>query len=54
MTGRVWPLRAAAVALWIDGFGFGVFAVYSAWSLSSGRGVPLVAGYPGWPALRRS
>src|SRR4051794_28124377 len=41
-----WALRVAAVALLIDGLGFGVFDVFPIWSLSIGRGVPIVLGLP--------
>lgn len=43
---RTWALRLAAVALFIDGFGFGAVDFFPIWSLSIGRGLPTVLGWP--------
>lgn len=47
---RRWALRGAAVVLWINGAGFGLFDLFPLWSLSTGGGVPIVAGYPTYGA----
>ncbi|MEJ2890619.1 hypothetical protein [Actinomycetospora aeridis] len=39
-------LRVAAVALLVDGLGFGVFVPVAIASIAQGRGVPLVLGFP--------
>jgi hypothetical protein len=42
------PLRAASVLAWIDAVGLGLPCVLAIWSVSTGRGVPLVLGYPAY------
>lgn len=47
---RQWALRGAAIALWIDGVGFGLFDLFPLWSLSTGGDVPIIFGYPTYGA----
>ena len=44
--GRRWAMRAAAIVLWLNGLGFGLFALFPLWSLSTGGGIPIVMGFP--------
>lgn len=41
-------LRAAAVLCWFTAFGFGLPNLPAIWSLRSGRGVPLLFGFPAY------
>lgn len=41
-------LRAASVLLWLDALGFGLPCILGIWSVSTGRGVPLVFGFPSY------
>jgi len=41
-------LRAAAVLCWSTAFGFGLPNLPAMWSLRSGRGVPLLFGFPAY------
>lgn len=47
---RRWAIRGAAIVLWINGFGFGLFDLFPLWSLSTGGGVPIIFGYPTYGA----
>ena len=44
----VLPIRIAAILLWIGAVGLGVPSVLAIRNLLSGRGIPLVLGYPAY------
>jgi hypothetical protein len=44
----VTAIRAAAVLLWIDAVGFGVFCIPAINNLLSGRDIPFIMGYPAY------
>jgi hypothetical protein len=41
-------LRAAAILLWLNGIGFGVFCIPAIRNLSMGRDIPIVMGFPAY------
>ncbi len=41
-------IRMASVLCWISGVGFGVFCPPAIWSVMTGRGVPVVMGFPAY------
>jgi hypothetical protein len=41
-------LRVAAILLWLNGIGFGVFCIPAIRSLSMGRDIPMVMGFPAY------
>ncbi len=41
-------LRVAAILLWLNGIGFGVFCIPAIRSLSMGRDIPIVMGFPAY------
>ena len=42
------PLRIAAIFLWINGIGFGVFCIPAIRNLLMGRDIPIVMGFPAY------
>ena len=41
-------LRIAAILLWLNGIGFGVFCIPAIRNLSMGRDIPIVMGFPAY------
>lgn len=43
-----WQIRAAAILLWINALGFGVFCIPAILNLVAGRDIPYVMGFPAY------
>jgi len=43
-----WQIRAAAILLWINAFGFGVFCIPAILNLLAGRDIPYIMGFPAY------
>jgi hypothetical protein len=41
-------IRIASILCWISAIGFGVFCPLAIWNLLTGRGVPIVMGFPAY------
>jgi hypothetical protein len=41
-------LRAAAILLWVSGFGFGWFCIPAMRSVAAGKGIPFAMGFPAY------
>jgi hypothetical protein len=41
-------IRLASILCWVSGIGFGVFCPLAIWSLLTGRGIPIVMGFPAY------